>query len=452
MVGEQKLRQIAKTVLSLSRADETEVILIVSENALTRFANSQIHQNMEWEDLGISVRVVLGKRDLTAGRRVGVASANSFEKKALEDLVGRATQLAKLQKEDPYFQGLPKPQKIQLLKDKVIHSTEKFRAEVVNTVIQLAKEKHIVASGAFSCPITELAVANSHGVWAYHVGSAADLSTIMLGPTSTGFGSDVDPDPKKINPEKVAKTAINKVIKGENPITVTPGDWDVILEPQAVSELMAFFSWLGPNARIYYEQASCLSGKLGKKVFGSNVSIVDDPLNEKSMPLPFDFEGMPKKRLEIVKNGVLKNLVYDSYYANRYKQKNTGHALPAPNTSGPIPIHLTMETGNKSVKEIIIKTKKGLLISRLWYVRVLNPKQLSLTGMTRDGTFLIENGKIVAGVKNLRFNQTVPKTLNNVLEISREIEPVASFEAELGISRMPYLKIKNWHFSSGTLF
>ncbi len=445
MVGEQKLKQIAKDVLALSKGDETEVILMVSENALTRFANSQIHQNMEWEDLGISVRVILGKR-------IGVASGNNFAKKALEDIVERATELAKLQKEDLHFQGLPKPQKIPRLKERVYRSSEKLRAEVVNAVIQQAKKKNIIASGAFSCPITEIAVANSHGIFAYHSSSAADLSTIMLGVTSTGFASDVGPDPKKINPEKVADTALNKVIKGENPIDVAPGDWDVILEPQAVSELMAFFSWLGPNARIYYEQASCLSGKLGKKVFGENVSIIDDPLNQDSMPLPFDFEGVPKKRLEIIKNGVLKNLVYDSYYANRYKQKNTGHALPAPNTAGPIPIHLTMTPGKKSIKDIIARTKKGLLVSRLWYVRVLNTKQLSLTGMTRDGTFLIENGKLLAGVKNLRFNQSIPETFNNVLEVSRQIEPVASFEAELGISRMPYLKIKNWHFSSGTLF
>ena len=146
------------------------------------------------------------------------------------------------------------------------------------------------------------------------------------------------------------------------------------------------------------------------------------------------------------------NLTYDSYHAGRFNAKNTGHALPAPNTSGPIPLHLAFEPGTKSLEEMIKGVKRGLLVTRLWYVRFLNPRSLSITGMTRDGTFLIENGEIVHGVRNLRFNQSIPEALNNVVEIGRDLESVGSFETELGTNRMPALHIKNWNFTSGTQF
>lgn len=454
MLGEKKLKQIADTVLKLSKADETEVLLFVSENGLTRFANSEIHQNMAWEDIGISVRVIVGKK-------IGVASLSGREvldkSTAVEDLVKRAEELASFQKDDPHFVSLSKRAKYPSIKQSAVarasaDEAETERAQAVYKIIKKAKAKSITASGAYNSVVSELAVANSHGVWAYHVSGASDLSTILLGKTSTGFGAAVGRNNSEINAKEVADSAIAKIVKGANPQSVKPGEWEVILEPQAVNEMMVFFSLYGPNARIYHEQASFLSGKLGQKVAGDNITIIDDPLNPESFPMPFDFEGAPKMKLEIIKNGILKNLVYDSYHANRYGVKNTGHALPAPNTYGPIPTHLTFKPGKKSREEMIRGVKKGLLLTRLWYVRVLNPKSLSVTGMTRDGLFLIEDGKIVGGVKNMRFNQSIPAALNNVVEVSRELRPLSSFELELGINRMPYLHIKNWNFTSETVF
>ena len=164
----------------------------------------------------------------------------------------------------------------------------------------------------------------------------------------------------------------------KNPRDVAPGEWEILLEPQAVNELITFFSWLGPNARIYHEQASFLSEKLGKKVANEMVTIYDDPLNKDAFPIPFDFEGYPKQKTTIIEKGILKSLVYDSYHAAQFNAKNTGHALPAPNTSGPIPLHLAIAPGTTSKPNMVKKIKKGLLITRLWYIRVLNPRSLSL--------------------------------------------------------------------------
>lgn len=477
MVGEVKLKKIADKVLGMCKADppsqdsgeasEVEVLLFVTDHGLTRFANSQIHQNVAYEDLGISVRVALdsltskvspaGKSDTfevsrRRGAKIGVASTNSFNPKALRDAVKRAEELAKLNKVDPYFKGLLKPKKLPKAERVINEVAPSHRADAVAEIIRQAKDKKITASGAFDSVVTEVAVANSHGLWAYHVTSASDLSTILLGKSSTGFAGQVGKRAEEVDAREVGRRAVEKVEKGRNPITVKPGEWDVILEPQAVNEMLAFFAWLGPNARIYHEQASHFSGKLGQKVVGENISIYDDPVSPEGFPMPFDFEGHPKKPLAIIEHGVLKNLVYDSYHAGKFKAKNTGHALPAPNTGGPVPLHLTFEVGSKTLEEMIQSVKRGLLVTRLWYVRVLNPRTLSITGMTRDGTFLIKNGKIVGGVKNMRFNQSIPEALSNVVEVGRDAVPLSSFELEIGSNRMPALHIKNWNFTSGTEF
>lgn len=447
---EKKLKQVAQKVLSLSKADQTEVILSVSENGLTRFANSQIHQNVAWEDVGISVRVVVGNK--AGQKRIGVSGTNSFSDVALKKVVEDAIMLATLQEPDPYFESLPGPMATAAVEQEVFHDTPEERAIAVMTIIKKSRDAKIIASGSLSSSSSMIAIANSLGVWACHSGSSADLSTILMGDTSTGFGAQVARRTKDLDAETVATTAIEKVLLGKNPRDVEPGEWEVILEPQAVSEMLTFFAFYGPNARMYHEQASCLSGKLGKKVFSEKISIVDDALHPEAFPIPFDFEGYPKRKVEIIKKGVFENLLYDSYHADRYKAENTGHALPAPNTSGPIPLHLYLEPGEKSKEEMIKNTKKGILVTRLWYVRVLNPRSLSLTGMTRDGTFLIENGEITGGVKNLRYNQSVPEMFTNVIDVENKLTPLSSFESEIGISRVPSLHVSNWTFSSGTLF
>lgn len=445
MVGENGLKKIAQNVLQRSSADETEVLLWVSESGLTRFANSHIHQNVAWEDMSISVRVVFGKK-------IGVASGNRFDSAGIEAIVKNAECIAKLQQADPNFVSLPLPMKLPTVDVDYFLDTVEERSKKVTEIINKSKALSIIASGSFQSGLSELAVCNSHGVWAYHISSSADLSTILLGETSTGFAGQVGASAKEIDAEAIADTAISKVVQGRNPKEVSPGQYEVLLEPQAVNELITFFSWMGPNARIYHEQASCLSGKLGMRVANEKISIVDDPLNKKAFPIPFDFEGFPKQKLMIIENGILKNLVYDSYHATKFNAQNTGHALPAPNTSGPIPLHLSILPGNSRKADMIKNIKKGLLVTRLWYIRVLNPRSLSLTGMTRDGLFLIENGEIAGGVKNMRFNQSIPEMLNNISAVENKLTSLSSFESEIGINRMPSLRVNDWTFSSGTLF
>lgn len=445
MLSKSKIKQIIEQVLNSSTSNQTEVVLSSSKNALTRFANNEIHQNMAWNSDFLNIRVVVNNK-------IGVASTGQLDEVSIKNTLQNALTPCKLQRADRFFSSLPK---VNIKSDNFNNNLTEFSlslmAEGVSEVISEAKKNNVVASGAYSCEESELSVANSLGTYAISNLSTFNLSTVVIGKNSSGFGATVGKNHSFINAQEVAKTAITKTIESENPTDIEPGEYEIILEPQAVSEMMAFLSWYGLNARIFHEDASCFSGKLGEKVFGENINLIDDPFHKLVFPMLFDYEGFPKQRLEIVKDGILKNIAYDSYHANKYGKKNTGHALVAPNTMGPVPLHMFIVPGNKTKKQMIKNVKRGLLVTRLWYVRVLNPKLLNITGMTRDGTFLIENGKIVRPVKNLRFNQSIVEALNNVVDIENKLTPIASFEGEM-ISLAPSLHISKWGFSSQTLF
>ncbi|MEK9179239.1 MAG: DNA gyrase modulator [Patescibacteria group bacterium] len=234
MIGEKKLKLLAEQVLLLSTADETEVLLWVSENGLTRFANSHIHQNVSWEDMSISVRVIFGKK-------IGVAGGNRLDPEGLEKIVRNAEAIARLQKEDPHFVSLPHPEKLPVMETDYFLDTVEERSRKVATIISAAKSKKIVASGSFQSGLSELAIANSHGIWAYHISSSADLSTILLGETSTGFAGQVGKTASEIDAENVVKVALDKVELSKNPREVASGEWEILLETQAVNELITFF-------------------------------------------------------------------------------------------------------------------------------------------------------------------------------------------------------------------
>lgn len=483
MFGEKKLKEIAKKVLGLSKADlsagrqgqtslrassaeaaakaeqgygrQAEVLIVSGERGLTRFANSQIHQNVAEQGVWVQVRVAI--KDKPASRRsgckIGVASTNDISSAGLAKVVDKATQMAKLNKIDPHFVSLPTNSKkpSQRLRfggqGKILTPIQK--AKVVGDIIRIAKSEGLTASGAFDTNLSEIAVANSQGVWAYHVGNQANLQTVFLGKTSSGFAQHLSSDSTKIDHIELAKRAANKAKMSKKPIDIELGDYEVILEPPAVAEMMLFFSYLGPNARIYHEEASFLTGKLGKKLFSEKLTVYDDPLHTETIIAPFDYEGHPKSKLSIIEKGVLKNIVYDSYHAAKHGGKNTGHALPAPNTEGPIPTHLVFEPGDMTLPEMIKNVKKGILVTRFWYVRMLHHKLLNITGMTRDGTFLIENGEIVGAVKNLRFTQSIPEALANVISVGRDLKLE---EGWAGANLVPALHISNFHFSGVTQF
>ena len=447
MQGQKKLKQISQTVFGFSKADQTEVIVGSGETTTMRFANNHIHQPTSQLGDWIKVRLVVGKK-------IGVVSGNQLDKKSLRALVDRAMEICHYQKDDPGFKSLPGSARtilagIDRYDDRTAKATPRVLAARVAPVIKKAQQNRLIASGKLSRSAGEMAIGNSLGVWAYQTETQVNLSTVLMNPLGgSGYASDLGWRLGQIQEKAVAEKATQKALKSQNPQTLMPGGYEVILEPAVFEEVMDFFAWLGPNARVYHEDVSYFKGRLGKKVFSPKLTIVDDPFDKRGLPTGFDYEGQPKKKLTIVRNGVIKNIAYDSYYAAKYKKKNTGHALPAPNTFGPLTGHLVIKPGKSSLSQMVGKVKRGLLVTRLWYIRSVHFGEMLLTGMTRDGLFLIENGEVVSPVKNLRFTESIPRMFKNIVEIGRDLQPYPSWGG--GANLCPPVRIADFRFTGGT--
>ena len=444
MLGEQEIKRIVETVLGASRADQMDVEVFANNSALTRFANNYIHQNVEQDDVDVRVRAVIGQK-------IGVASSNEISEDALVRLAARALELAQHQRENEDFRSLPRPQPIAPA-DSFVEATARCgpeqRAGVVAQICDASSRAGLIAAGAFHTTAHELAVASSLGVYAYQRETQADINTVVMSETSSGYAARVSKDVGDIDGDAVAQEAVDRALRSVNPTTIEPGEYEVILEPYAVVDLLDFFSYLSFGALPFMEKRSFMAGRIGERVMGENISIWDDGLSPAGIPSPFDFEGMPRQRVDFVEDGVAKGVVWDTYLAGKQggDAHTTGHALPAGVTFGPIPLNMFMAPGDASRDDMIRSTKRGVYVSRFWYTRSVHPLNVDVTGMTRDGTFLIEDGQIVAPLRNLRFTQGYVQALNNVDLVGRDPLLVLG-DLGGGIRSVPALKIAKWNFT-----
>jgi predicted Zn-dependent protease len=444
MLGETEVRRVVETVLSASRADQTEVEVFSNDSALTRFANNYIHQNVEHTDVDVRVRSVIGQK-------IGIASTNETDADALARVAARAFELAEHQRENEDFRSLPKPQPISKVKGYVEATARcgpEERASVVGQICDASSRAGLTAAGAFHTTAQELALANSLGVYAYHTETQADVNTVVMSETSSGHSSRVSKDIGDIDGDEVAQEAVDKALRGVHPITVEPGDYEVILEPYAVCDMLDFFSYLSFGALAFTEKRSFMSGRMGERVMGENISIWDDGFDERGLPMAFDYEGVPKQRVNFIDEGVAKNVCWDTYYATKAGPDHfsTGHALPAGATIGPLPLHLFMAPGDATLDDMVKDIKRGIWVTRFWYTRTVHPLNVVVTGMTRDGTFLIENGEFVGPVRDLRFTQGYVEALNNVDAVGRDLRLVLG-DLGGGARLVPALKINKWTFT-----
>jgi predicted Zn-dependent protease len=440
MLGEQGLKNLADRALSMSQAEQTEVLIFAPHSALTRFANNYIHQNVEQQDIDLRVRAVVGKK-------IGVASSNDLSDEGLRAVVDKALMLARHQRVNPDFQSLPGPKPIQHV-DAYVERTARTgpeeRAAVVAQICDASSRAGLTAAGAFRIAVAEVAVANSLGVFAYHLDTMADINTVVMGETGSGHAERVSIDVGDIDGEEVAREAVDKALRNVKQIEATPGEYDVIFQEYAVADIIDFFAYLSFGAQAYQEKRSFMAGRLGEQVMGENISIWDDGLAADTAPNPFDFEGVPRQRVDFVENGVARDVVWDSYTAGKEGRESTGHALPAGGTFGPVPSNMYLAAGDATLDEMVASTKRGIWVSRFWYTRPVHPLNVVVTGMTRDGTFLIEDGKVTSPVRNLRFTQSYLEAMNNVEAISKR---TMLCQAIAGVSRVPALKIRKWSFT-----
>ncbi|MBV8637957.1 MAG: TldD/PmbA family protein [Candidatus Eremiobacteraeota bacterium] len=435
---------IARRVLAASNADQTEVIVSASNSALTRFTHGVSNQNVDAIDVNVSVRAIVDGR-------TGVAATNRTSDADLEELVRRAIDMAPFAPADPLQPALPQGGSVTAPEgafDEATSRADAFaRAQICDSILTEADETGYWCAGYASTARAGVTVANSSGALASFDGTDAQANVKMIAPDSSGFAEFYSTKIGAVNGRDVGRRAAHKARESGAPQSVEPGEWTVILEPPAFGELLLYL--VGHfSAQSFDEGSSFCSDGLDRSYFADSVTIHDDYAHPLAPGMPFDFEAQPKERLALVEAGIVRNIVTDSYYAKKLNRANTGHALPAPNAWGPQALNVVVAPGTKSSEELISETTRGLLISRFWYIRTVDQKKTIVTGMTRDGTFLIEHGRITGGVRNLRFNQSIVEALGAV-SFSKEQHRTGQYSYSLVV---PTAKLERFTFTSTTEF
>jgi len=446
MLDEQRCHEIFEKVLKASGADETEASLTGGEHALTRFANNCIHQNVAEEGCVLSVRTVYGGRTARA-------TTNRFDDDSIRRVVAESAAVARQQHPDPELLPMPGPPAegsppCRRFFEQTAAMPPQGRAEAVGRAVRVARSYHQTAAGIFSTGYSAQAILNSRGLFAYHRETHSEFSITMLAPESSGWAKANSPDVANIDVEHLALRAAKKASLSADAVEAPPGRYTVILEPAAVLDLSGFlfFDWGGLAV---YDKRGFLTGRLGTPLFGENISIVDDVYHPLQSGPPFDGEGVRRRPLVLVERGVVKNLVYARQTARLMNAEPTGHGFPLPNEFGEMPVNIVFSGGDSSVEDMIASTERGILVTRLWYIREVDPYQKILTGMTRDGTFLVENGKVGPGIRNFRFNQSMIELLSNV-EMLGPAERTAGEESFEMVA--PAMKVRGFNFTEVTRF
>jgi len=479
MLNQERAAEIFERIRRFASADEVEVLFNGSRFALTRFANNTIHQNVEEENAVASIRASLGGRTARA-------SANKFDDESLKRAVAASESLARVQEADPDLLPMPSPEETDA--DKNVRATQKTagegaratqaratqnrffaqtaaitpadRAEVVGKIVGIAEKRKLTTAGIFSTSESAEGIFNSRGLSKWHTQTLAEVSVTMLGADSSGWQKSNSPDVRNIDAATLAETAARKAVESAGPREIAPGKYTVILEPAAVLDFTGFMFWDFGGLAIL-DQRSFLNDRIGTKLFGENINIEDDVCHPLQSGSPFDGEGMRRQRVSLVEKGVVKRVVYARGTAAKMKKSEyaakvgsieaTGHGFALPNEIGEMPQNVVFgpPANPQTVEQMVASTERGILVTRLWYIREVDPYEKILTGMTRDGTFLVEKGKIVGGLRNFRFNESLISMLSNVEAMS---VPVRASGEESFDMVVPAMKVKAFNFTEVTKF
>ncbi len=458
MLTRDQASAIFDRIKKLSTAEEVEAYFYGGRSALTRFANNVIHQNVAEENYGVSVRTVFGGRTARA-------STNKLDDESLQRVVRASEDFAKVQHPDPDL--LPMPANGGKSRhtpsrhfDQTATITPEDRAEGVGKIVHVAQQHELTSAGIFSSSESVEGIFNSRGLSDWHTQTSAEISVTMLAKDSSGWQKANSPDVRNIDPLALAEIAARKAIESAAPRELPAGKHTVILEPAAVLDIVGFMFWdFGGQAIL--DERSFLNNRIGTRLFGENINIYDDVAHPLQSGSPYDGEGMRRQRVQLIEDGVVKRVVYARATAEKMKKSEhaqkvgpiepTGHGFLLPNELGEMPVNIVFGEPEKpqTVEQMIESTERGVLVTRLWYIREVDPYEKILTGMTRDGTFLIENGKVQAGVRNFRFNESLIHMLSNVEAMGKLVR--ASGEESFDMV-VPAMKVRDFNFTEVTKF
>ncbi len=418
MINPGEADRILKEVLSLTTSDMAEAILERDRLALSRFSENRISDSIDTEETTLYVRCINEKR-------IGVIATGDITPEGVKRAVIDCELMLRYMIPDEQFVTIPKPMDTEHRDKKGSPGTDHYepsdRAEVIRRITGIAQKGNLEASGAYRQEWKTLAVANTLGVNRMFTGNHAQLSVTISGKDdNSGWGMAYNPDAVQIDGDDLALVATRVAMNSRNPKSLHDGKYTVILSPAAVGQLLILLSFMGFGCKTLHQKRSFMAGRIGEKIAGENFTVYDDANDESFASMTIDYEGTPRQKVSLIENGVAKGVVYNSYYANLMETKSTGHALPPTNTFGPYPKNLVVAGGERRTEDLVRSTQKGLLINHFWYLNYLNPLRTMVTGTTRDGLFLVENGEITSPVRNMRTNQSILEAFSNIEEISSE--------------------------------
>ncbi len=454
----EKAHQIFDMVRGFARqAEEVEITLTSSTGENLRFGNNELGQSQYSTRRTLSVR-------LASGNRQARTTTGRLDKGFIEKAVEKALHQAKTTPEDPDYLPMLGAQKYPTVNryyQRTVEESAELKAGHVGHAIELARKNRLLASGVLGTNADQVLMLNSSGMEAYYRGTTGYFSLTMDADNGnqTGFAMSTFTDIGELKPEKVSDTALERAKLNKAQAEIAPGKFDVVVDPYAWSEML-FFLTVSASAgyspdfgmRQYKEGRSYLSGRLGEKILGDNITVEDDAYHPMGAGPSFDGEGYPKSKLTLIENGILRDLASSRISAHRYGDaKATGHELPLPNPLGENPTNLVIRgrARTKTPEELVKELDRGLLVTRLWYIREVESRTKTVTGMTRDGTFLVENGEIKRPVKNLRFNQSLLELFSNVEELT---EPVRNTSFTGSAMLQPGVLARDFNFTSVSPF
>ncbi|HEV8540630.1 MAG TPA: TldD/PmbA family protein [Nitrospiraceae bacterium] len=444
-IGREEFRRLAEIVLKLSPGQRTFFVLHDGDSGTTRFANNQIVQNVHTRRVSLAVTVAFGQQH-------GTATATDFGEETLRDVVQRAAQIARLSPPDPEYMPPLQPQDyppLSTVREDTVGAGPTRRIALAREAIELCKSEHLTAAGIVSSSFKVVGLAANTGLFAYEPRTESKFSVTAMGAAgsrASGWAANVHRSIEQLQVVERTRTAIEKAKRSVELREIPAGRYTVILEPAAVAGLIGPLVWM-LDAKSYYKGTSPFVGKVGRAIIDRRLTLQNRPEHEDLLGDGFNGEGLPASEMTWIEHGVLRQLRYDRYTAQEHHVYPTP-ALDAPYLSAESPSHEPASAPGSSVStldELIAGTERGILVTNFWYIRTVNPTDLTLTGMTRDGTFLIEDGRVGSALVDFRWHES---PLRALLQVDGLTAPADAVSNENWKMKLPALKLRDFNFSS----
>ncbi|HUR79969.1 MAG TPA: TldD/PmbA family protein [Thermoanaerobaculia bacterium] len=444
MRSERESFDVIERALAAAGADEADAEFLSNDQNISRFANSQLHQNMSEESASLTLRVIVNGA-------MGVATTTSFDDEEIARTAELAREAARHSDAVQGFTGLyrdnePLP-RVEAFDEATARLAPMEKAQALRTMFD--RHSGVLFAGAYASGSSSVAVGNTHGVRRYTTMTDADATVIAIAKSGSGYATRRERSAARMDLAELGAEATMKATLCADVVEdLQPGAYDVILEPPALAEVFDWMNMIAFTGQSYEDGSSFFVGNLGKRILGENFTLADDSLDPDFLPFPFDIEGLPKRRVALIENGVIRTPVLDTAWADRLGLKRTAHAWSLGSPEHGAAFHLSMSGGDATREEMIASTKLGIWVTRFNYVNgLLEPKTALMTGTTRDGTFLIRDGKVAARLPNLRWTQSMVEAFSNIESLSRERCIVGTWYNPFGGTLAPVVKVRGWNIT-----